>query len=430
VTCPNSAAVPRNECCGWYVNHFRDCQNAPANQTNTGRQQGQAHVFQVLGLPFGPAHVEIQSNWQEDALYPPSVCSLKVNVPVQTVPPLARAEPPSKEPKKKTSEAEKDQEPLNDAFADDSDDNQAYTSSDEEGKVSVRGKLGKRRKVAARDDLPRGREPVTNLLTLEERIRRKEARLSNRQQTRKDNLRMIRLLMRGVAEKLHSHRHIKHFKSDLHRYINSLFNDSHPSFLSDAKQGTLGSQNGPSVSNGPDFDEEMPNAPDLQPVENTVDEELPFANLKIDVDPKGDATNYQTEIMVEIEKRSFRVIADSGATSSGVNLKVVRKLGLVNKMLPTDYQYRTSSGHVEKALGTVSLSLKIGPIMVTKPMVVMPEACGYDMLLGNEIMIALQADIMQSLKSVRFRFGDVVAAVLMLPREVIEPLNSLQVLSS
>jgi hypothetical protein len=75
----------------------------------------------------------------------------------------------------------------------------------------------------------------------------------------------------------------------------------------------------------------MPNAPELQPAENTVDEELPFANLKTDVDPKGDATNYQTEIMVEIEKRSFRVIADSGVTSSGVHLKVVRELGLVQQ---------------------------------------------------------------------------------------------------
>jgi hypothetical protein len=225
VTCPNPAAVPRNDCCGLYGSHYRGCQNAPTNQTNTGRQQGQAHIFQVLGLPIGPAHVEIQSKWQEDALYPPSVCSLEVNVPVQTVPPLAHAEPPAKESKKKTSEAEKDQEPLNDAFSDDSDDDQAYTSSDEEGEVYVKGKLGKRRKVAAREELPRGREPVTNPPTLEERMRRKETRLSNRQQTRKNNLRMIRLLMRGVAEKLHSHRHIKHFKSDLHRYIESLFDD-------------------------------------------------------------------------------------------------------------------------------------------------------------------------------------------------------------
>jgi hypothetical protein len=44
----------------------------------------------------------------------------------------------------------------------------------------------------------------------------------------------------------------------------------------------------------------------------------------MDVDPKGDATNYQTEIMVEIEKRPFRVIADSGATFLELYLKVVR----------------------------------------------------------------------------------------------------------
>jgi hypothetical protein len=122
--------------------------------------------------------------------------------------------------------------------------------------------------------------------------------------------------------------------------------------------------------------------------------------------------------MVEIEKHSYRVIADLGATSSGVNLKVVQELDLVNSIQPTDYQYRTSSRHVEKALGTVSLALKIGPILITTPMVVMPEACGYNMLLGNEIMTALQADIMRSLKLVRFRFADVIAtSVPMLPRE-------------
>jgi hypothetical protein len=59
-----------------------------------GRPPGQANVFQVLGTPINPARVEIQSNWQEDALYPPSVCTLEVNVPVQIIPPVARAEPP------------------------------------------------------------------------------------------------------------------------------------------------------------------------------------------------------------------------------------------------------------------------------------------------------------------------------------------------
>jgi hypothetical protein len=68
--------------------------------------------------------------------------------------------------------------PIIDAFSDDSDDKQAYSSSDEEGEVYIRGKMGKKRKVAAREELPRGREPVSNPLTLEERIRRKETRVA------------------------------------------------------------------------------------------------------------------------------------------------------------------------------------------------------------------------------------------------------------
>jgi predicted aspartyl protease len=183
-------------------------------------------------------------------------------------------------------------------------------------------------------------------------------------------------------------------------------------------QGLNPSANGPAQVEA----ESIPS--ELMPTEKSVEEALPFANLKIDVDPKGDGTNYQTEIMVEIENRSYRVIADSGATSSGVNSKVVRELDLVNSMLPTDYQYRTSSGHVEKALGMVSLALKIGPILITTPMVVMPEACGYNMLLGNEIMTALQTDIMRSLNLVRFRFGNVIASVPMLPRKKSTSSNS------
>jgi hypothetical protein len=115
--------------------------------------------------------------------------------------------------------------PIIDAFSDDSDDEQAYLSSDEEGKVYIRGKMGKKRKVAAREELPRGRELVSNPLTLEERICRKETRVARRRERRTHNLEMIRLLIRGVAEKPHFHRHIKHFRSNLHQYIDFLFDE-------------------------------------------------------------------------------------------------------------------------------------------------------------------------------------------------------------
>jgi hypothetical protein len=279
----------------------------------TGRQPGQANVFQVIGDPINPARVEIQSNWREEVLYPPSVCTLKVNVPVHTVPPVARARPPLKENQKKNPEKESLPLPIIDAFSDDFDDEQAYSSSDEEGEVYIRGKMGKKRKVAAREELPRGREPVSNPLTLEGRIRRKETRVAHRREARAQNLKMIRLLMRGVAEKLHSHRHIKHFRSDLHRYIDFLFDgDCHiEGFSHGLNEEHLSVQGLNPSTSGPAPVEANSVPPELGPTEKSVDDVLPFANLKIDVDPKGDGTNYQTEIMVEIEKRSYRVIADS-----------------------------------------------------------------------------------------------------------------------
>jgi hypothetical protein len=72
---------------------------------------------------------------------------------------------------------------------------------------------------------------------------------------------------------------------------------------------------------------------------------------------------------------------------------------------------------VEKALGTVEISLQIGPIVVKMDMVVIPSGCGYNMLLGNKLMTTLRADIMRSLKVVRFQVGNCVTSVPMLPRE-------------
>jgi hypothetical protein len=90
---------------------------------------------------------------------------------------------------------------------------------------------------------------------------------------------------------------------------------------------------------------------------------------------------------------------------------------MLASMKPTEYTYRTSSGKVEKALGTVEVSLRIGPIVDKTEMVVIPSGCGYNMLLGNELMTTLRADIMRSLKVARFQVGDCVTSVPMLPRE-------------
>jgi hypothetical protein len=219
---------------------------------------------------------------------------------------------------------------------------------------------------------------------------------------------MIKAIMGEVMEKLATHRHIKHFRSDLHKYIDLGFNHVKdvPKTMNVARLETVQDEDqavpvllNPITRAGserPSF-VSAANAVPLNPPQSTG-----VTNIKLDVDPKFDKTNYQIVIMIEIEQKPFRIIADSGATSSGINRSVVKELNLLPSMKPMEYTYRTSSGKVEKALGTVEVSLRIGPIVVKIDMVVMPSGCGYNMLLGNELMTTLRADIMRSLKVVRF----------------------------
>jgi hypothetical protein len=261
-------------------------------------------------------------------------------------------------------------------------------------------------------------------MSVEERVKRKETRVMNRETARQRNLAMIKAIAREVVEKLAIHRHNKHFRNDLHKYIDLSFNH-----VKDVPE----TMNVARLEISPDKDQEVPSRPDTRaraaesarPSFVTGPNTIPLntawpegvTNIKIDVDPKFDKNNYQTEIMIKIEQKPFRIIADSGTTSSGINLSVVKELNLLASMKPTEYTYRTSSGKVEKALGTVEVSLRIGPIAVKTDMVVMPSGCGYNMLLVNELMTTLRVDIMQSLEVVPFQVGDCVTSVPMLPRE-------------
>jgi hypothetical protein len=261
-------------------------------------------------------------------------------------------------------------------------------------------------------------------MSVEEQVKCKETRVMNREAARQRNLAMIKAIAGEVVEKLATHRHIKHFRNDLHKFIDLSFNH-----VRDVPE----TMNAARLEIFPDKDQEVPRWPETRaraaesvrpsfvmgpnaiPLNTARPEGV--TNMKIDFDPKFDKTNYQTEIMIEIEQKPFRIIADSGATSSGINLLVVKELNLLASMKPTEYTYRTSSGKVEKALGTVEVSLQIGPIVVKMDMVVMPFGCGYNMLLGNELMTTLRADTMRSLKVVRFQVGDCVTSFPMLPRE-------------
>jgi hypothetical protein len=310
-----------------------------------------------------------------------------------------------------------------------SEEDDEYSSSKDEGEVFIRGALNKKKHGAPKEYLPKHREPVVNPLSVEERVKRKETRVLNWEACRQRNLAMIKAIMGEIMEKLNTHLHIKHFRTDLHKYIELNFN--HVKDVNRVKDV-------PETMNArleivQEEDQAVPVLPEpgtrapesARPSFVTEANRVPInpsqptrvTNIKLDVDPKLNKTKYQTEIMIEIEEKPFRIIAESGATSSSINLSVVKELNLLPNMKPTEYTYRTLSGKVEKALGTVEVSLRVGPIVVKTDMVVMPSCYGYNMLLGNELMTTLRANIMRSLKVVRFQVGNCITSVPMLPRE-------------
>jgi hypothetical protein len=193
-----------------------------------------------------------------------------------------------------------------------------YSSSEDEGEVFIRGALNKRKRGVPKEYLPKHREPVLNPLSVEERVKQKETRVMNREASRQRNLAMIKAIAGKVMEKLATHRHIKHFRTDLHKYIDLGFNH-----VKDVPE----TMNAARLEISPDKDQEVPSLPETRaravesarpsfvtgansvPLKTTRSEGV--TNIKIDVDPKFDKTNYQTEIMIEIEQKPFRIIADS-----------------------------------------------------------------------------------------------------------------------
>jgi hypothetical protein len=191
---------------------------------------------------------------------------------------------------------------------------------------------------------------VLNPLSVEERVKRKETRVLNREASRQRNLAMIKAIMGEVMEKLTTHRHIKHFRTDLHKYIDLGFNHVKdvPETMNAARLEIV-----PDEQLVPVLPDSAARAPEsARPAFVSGANRVPLnpsqparvTNIKLDVNPKFDKTNYQTEIMIEIEQKPFRIIADSGAKSLGINLSVVKELNLLPSMKATEYTYRTSSG--------------------------------------------------------------------------------------
>jgi hypothetical protein len=206
--CPTRVGIQKNVCCGGYGKHLTACEQKLAQDKERApkdvRPQGKVNV--VLGSePLLPHSVEVQHNWTDAELYPHSSFTFK---PAQPLPVKQGAKRKEKS-KDAKSELEEDDE---------------YSSSEDEGEVFIRGALNKKKWSAPKEYLPRHREPVVNPLLVEERVKRKETRVLDREASRQRNLAMIKAIMGEVTEKLATHRHIKHFRTDLHKYIDLGFN--------------------------------------------------------------------------------------------------------------------------------------------------------------------------------------------------------------
>jgi hypothetical protein len=68
--------------------------------------------------------------------------------------------------------------------------------------------------------------------------------------------------------------------------------------------------------------------------------------------------------------------------------------------------YKTSSGKVYTAEGKVVVDLKIGRLKIRTSMFVMPEDCPYKMLVANDIMGPLKADLLGSSNEVIFHWNN------------------------
>jgi hypothetical protein len=142
--CPNRVSVPKNECYGGYGKHLTDCTQASAK--DRGRRLNDARVLGKVNVvsgsePLLPHSVEVQNNWTEQELYPHPAFTFK---PAQSTPIKTGNERQEKSDQVE-SESEEDDE---------------YSSSEDEGEVFIRGALNKRKRGAPKEYLPKHREPV------------------------------------------------------------------------------------------------------------------------------------------------------------------------------------------------------------------------------------------------------------------------------
>jgi hypothetical protein len=224
-----------------------------------------------------------------------------------------------------------------------------------------------------------------------------------------------------------SHKHISHFCTDLHRHIDKvMFFDREQYKAKRAGKGASEKGKGnarmetdsleveqPRVARPLYSDEQILEAKpatlghssaseQVQPPKRSdkenyaVDSISDSQYMSFEVDDGGDPTYpIRTVVFADIGNlKGQKVTLDFGATFSGIPENVCIHAGLGKKIRATRMTYRTSSSEVYTAEGKVIVDLKIGRLKIGTSMIVMPEDCPYKMLVANNIMGPLKADLL------------------------------------
>jgi hypothetical protein len=101
----------------------------------------------------------------------------------------------------------------------------------------------------------------------------------------------------------------------------------------------------------------------------------------------------KTDVMASIPKcGKMKVVLNSGATFSRINMRRVEEAGRKKNICPTKMTYRTSSGEIRPVEGKVMVRIDIGDLIIKAPMAVMPKECSYNALIANDIMGPFDVD--------------------------------------
>ena len=108
---------------------------------------------------------------------------------------------------------------------------------------------------------------------------------------------------------------------------------------------------------------------------------------------------------VDILGKVFECIVDTGASDTVLSHSVVRKLGLMDRLVPSSISFLTAAGKTENPMGMLpNLPVVMGSLCLHIDCMV-TRANNYNVLVGNDWLRIAEADLLLSSSILRVRLG-------------------------